>query len=72
VHRPEQSEETEAYESGRTNLRKKKVGKEARDGARRPVDVGYARTGAERRNSNVRVRQDSFITKKASKWMPSL
>ena len=42
----------------------------ARDGARRPVDVGSARTEAERRNSNVRVRQDSFITKRTSIGCP--
>ena len=71
LHGPERSGDIRMSESGRTQLSKRRISRDillsnlkARDGARRPMDVGPARTGAKRRNSNARVRQDSFITKR--------
>ena len=77
LHGPERSGDIRMSESGRTQLSKRRISRDillsnlkARDGARRPVDVGPARTGAKRRNSNERVRQDSFITKRTSNGCP--
>ena len=56
LHRPEQSGDLERSSPAEFFI--------ARDGARHPVDVGSAPTGAERRPRTVRVRQDSFIYKR--------